>query len=117
MRAFLVVLGLVLPTVGCSSKIDSTIRVADYDRACVVDRDCVLAIDGDVCAFCANAAIAGRDAKYTADRLRIASACDKGGQGNGDCMSERAVCTAGTCAVVFCEGPQGTPAAAACTAK
>jgi hypothetical protein len=84
--------------VACGSDADLTIRVADYDQQCSEDDECILAIDGDVCPGCPNAAVAARDPRYATDRRRLADQCPNAAtEGAPQCEPLRATCSAGSC--------------------
>ena len=78
MRALLLFSFFTVVLLACASKTETTLHVSEYSTACTADKECVLAINGDVYQPCANAAFARSDARYAADRARLRESCPSG---------------------------------------
>ncbi len=86
--------GALSAPLACSS---NEISIADYDRSCTVDSDCVLAGEGDACCClsCNTAINVAERGRYLNDVEQASEGCDTLCD-CGPCNSE-AFCDAGTC--------------------
>jgi hypothetical protein len=80
------------------------IDLADYDRACAADADCVLATSGDVCRVCTcpDSAINKTDEPaYKADVDAAAKLCEPlPVVACGPCIAQKAACSGAVCVAV-----------------
>ncbi len=69
---------LIFAAIGCGPS-GTELNLDDYDRFCVADRDCVLAIEGDVCACSCDSASINRKSldRYQADYSAAFDACSE----------------------------------------
>lgn len=94
-----IIFSLIVAMVATSACSDPEILAQDYDQSCVVDGDCVLVFEGNVCACSrAGAVNIAERARFEADRARLQSECS----GPDDsCLPPTGtpVCASGTCRI------------------
>ena len=75
------------------------VRVADFDRSCVSDADCIVVAEGTACCLgCPSASIAKKAfASYNTKLAEHRASCKQTSCPKADCISLRARCTGGTC--------------------
>ena len=93
-------LASLLTLISCGQNISAD----DYDRACLVDDDCVGAWTGDACDYCgsSNSAISVDEARrYFADLNSLKEGCLIDQSDLSDCLYIPAECISGWCDVVL----------------
>jgi hypothetical protein len=91
-----------LALASCSSGVNTTLQVSNYDTACTADADCKAVFIGDPCATkcqCPNAAINSVDVpREQSDLMAVAALCTSSpGVCTASCIQPTPACTAGHC--------------------